>query len=347
MTLRPLPLLVAVLGLLLVSTSAAKAQLDFFKEEKPKSAPATYGNDKIAITATLQPVAARRGQNVELRLNLDIKPGFHAYPTKQSDANAQSYVTTVDVLSAEAAKKPRNERKNFPPPIDLVGDYRNSPTVDKPDPMENITARAEFEGKATITGILRVKSDLNPGKHDMLVNVMGSVCDEKVCTQFTAAIPLTLTVTAEEALASPAPPPRVVTTQGQERIQVSAALDPLAARRGQELNLKISYDIRPGFHSYPTKQSDPNAQPFVTNISFAASEDRQAKAPAVVELVGDWKNSTTREMAEPKLDIKRMDSFPAGKATIEGVVRIKPDTKPGLHPVVVRVHSQVCEDDGT
>jgi thiol:disulfide interchange protein len=346
MKLRPLLLFVAFFAY----SVTARAQLDFFKpqEEKPKAAaPARFGNDKIAVTAALLPARARRGQEIELLISFDIKPGFHAFPTKQADPNAQAYTTTVELISADAAKLPRAEQKKVTAAIELVGEYSNSATVDRAAPDENITARSEFEGKASITGKFRVKLDAKPGPLELIANVAGSVCNDNFCTPFSAAIPLTLTVTDERAPASSAPPPpHVVSSKGQERMQASASLEPLMARRGQVLSLKVVYDIRPGFHSYPTVQSDPNAASFVSSIELAASEDRKATGPVIVELVGDWKNSAVKMHAEPALDIKSLASF-EGKATIEGSLRVKADTVPGVHQVVVRVRGQVCDEENT
>src|SRR5262249_25211013 len=45
----------------------------------------------------------------------------------------------------------------------------------------------------------------------------------------------------------------------KERLRVSAAFDPAEAQRGGTATLKVTLAPAPGYHTYPTKQADPNA----------------------------------------------------------------------------------------
>src|SRR5262249_16493461 len=63
----------------------------------------------------------------------------------------------------------------------------------------------------------------------------------------------------------------------KDRLKVSAAFDPAEAQRGGTATLKVTLAPAPGYHTYPTRQADPNANSFVTTVEFP---DLKALTPA-------------------------------------------------------------------
>jgi len=162
----------------------ARGQDDFFDSNTPKKVK-QFGNERIKVSAALDPAQARRGEEIKLKVTLDITPGFHSYPTKQSDSKAESYVTSIKIESLDVAR---------------VGGFRDPPTKSKAEPALKIRSMAYLEGLAVIEGTLRVKPEATPGKKEVTVTISGQVCDENGCVPFDETRKLHLEITSQEPL---------------------------------------------------------------------------------------------------------------------------------------------------
>ena len=55
---------------------------------------------------------------------------------------------------------------------------------------------------------------------------------------------------------------------------VAATIEPAVARRGETVLVRFSFNVDPGYHTYPLQQVHPDALDFVTKIGF---DDESAK----------------------------------------------------------------------
>jgi thiol:disulfide interchange protein DsbD len=223
MKLGSIPLLIAAVGLLLVPVGMSRGQDDFFKGSiTPPPGRAKGASERIHVSAALEPAKARRGQEIKLKVTLDITEGFHSYPTKQSDPKAEDYVTTIAVES---------------PDVSLVGRFRDPPpTKIKAEPALKIRSLAYYEGTIVIEGTLRVKPDAVPGKKEVKVSTSGQVCDENGCVPFGDTAKLALEVTDD--------PPVAVSAENRSgpAASVPKAADPPTSQGGKAGGTKSAGD---------------------------------------------------------------------------------------------------------
>jgi thiol:disulfide interchange protein DsbD len=120
---------------------------------------------------------------------------------------------------------------------------------------------------------------------------------------------------------------------------VSATIEPAVARRGEAVTFRLSFDVEPGFHTYPMQQVDAEAMDFVTKISF---EDESAKRVFVP--VGSFKGPEFITVPNP---ISRNGTvrYVEGKAVWERTLVVRPDSIPGARKIKVKTQIQVCNKD--
>ncbi len=132
----------------------------------------------------------------------------------------------------------------------------------------------------------------------------------------------------------------------EERVkEVSIAVEPAKARRGETVVLNVTFQLQPGFHTYPTKQPDPKAEAFVTDLSF--------KLPPALVFSGPVADQPARTKIEEVAGLDANDPKRKVKVTEyeEGVVYrqkvlIGADAKPGEAKIEVKLATQVCDDKG-
>ncbi len=161
-----------------------------------------------SITAKVEPAEAKRGETVTWKLTVEVIPGWHTYPTKQTDPNAETFVNKIA----------------FPKPGDVVFvDTLQEPAngIKKPDADLDIKEYTVYEGKPTWTRKFVVSPDAKPGKLTIKVPVTILACD-KSCIQDKVTTEVELTVSDKPAVAvdpkyaaevkkkdAPATPPKV------------------------------------------------------------------------------------------------------------------------------------------
>lgn len=122
-------------------------------------------------------------------------------------------------------------------------------------------------------------------------------------------------------------------TAQDERMKVLATLDPKEAAVGETLKLTLSLDIQPGFHTYSTSQSDPEAKSYITRVKIKEGPLESAGA-----------------IKEPKPKLKFEKDLGATIAIFEEPVvleasfKVKAGTAAGKHKVILALDTNVCND---
>jgi DsbC/DsbD-like thiol-disulfide interchange protein len=124
--------------------------------------------DRMKVKATLEPKEAAVGDTIKLKLKLDIKAGYHTYPTVQNDPNASAFITNIRVRSG---------------PLEAAG------TAKEPKPNEKYDQDLKvkigtLEGTVEIEVPFKVKKDTPAGKAKVSIRVQTQVCNETNCLPF-------------------------------------------------------------------------------------------------------------------------------------------------------------------
>ncbi len=142
---------------------------------------------QLKIEGQLHPRKAKRGDIVKFKTILTPAEGYHTYPYKQSDPNADSFVTSIRITSQAVIP---------------TGAYTQSPADHvAPEPTLNIQNLETYEKKAEIEIELRVKADIAPGEYEVQARVDTQVCTSS-CVPRTEKYTFKLTVTDEAPVAS-------------------------------------------------------------------------------------------------------------------------------------------------
>lgn len=139
------------------------------------------------VKATVEPTEAKRGETVTWKLTVEVIPGWHTYPTKQTDPNAESFVNKI----------------TFPKPGDVIFvDQLQEPAngIKQPDKDLDIKEYTVYEGKVTWTRKFVVSPNAKPGKLTIKVPVKVLACD-KSCIDGKVDVEVDLTVSDKPAVA--------------------------------------------------------------------------------------------------------------------------------------------------
>lgn len=151
------------------------------------------------IEARFEPATAKPGDSVTWILTADIVPGWHTYPTVQTDPNAESNVVKI----------------KFPKTGDLTP---TGPIIEPSNPIERaypeikIKKIYEYEGTVTWSQRMTLSSTAEPGQLVYKVPVTFLVCKENCITE-KREVSATLTVRGERhANGSSSPPVKAAST---------------------------------------------------------------------------------------------------------------------------------------
>jgi hypothetical protein len=114
--------------------------------------------------------------------------------------------------------------------------------------------------------------------------------------------------------------------------KVEAKFEPATAKRGQAITWKLTIELADGWHTYPTKQADPDADSFVNKFKFPTG--------LATAFVADLKEPKGITRNEAGTKITMID----GVGTWQRTVVIRPDAKPGKLKVKVPVKILACSD---
>jgi thiol:disulfide interchange protein DsbD len=119
---------------------------------------------------------------------------------------------------------------------------------------------------------------------------------------------------------------------------IKASFDPPTAARGQTVLLRVSLDVAPGWHTYPTLQTDPEAKAYKTSFGLKSTAD--------LILVGDWKDLAFLSKSDPSSGITDLH-YLVGHVEWTHPVVVNPDATPGKKTVTVPFRFiQVCDKQG-
>jgi hypothetical protein len=123
--------------------------------------------------------------------------------------------------------------------------------------------------------------------------------------------------------------------KGVKKIELS--FDPSSAKPGQTVTVKITVELEDGFHTYPTKQTDKNAESYVSKIAFPGAGD--------LIFVGDVKDPNhPQSKAEPEAGVKEL-KFYTGTFTYERKAVVSPQATSGEKTVKLKsLRLTVCDE---
>jgi thiol:disulfide interchange protein DsbD len=131
--------------------------------------------------------------------------------------------------------------------------------------------------------------------------------------------------------------PATLWAQGNERMEASGSLNKTEAAHGDALVFKLKMEIKPGFHSYPTKQKDPKAEIFVTTIRVKKADT------APVEISGPIKEPAPKEKVDPALGTI---GYYEDTVEMEVPLKVKASAKAGPQKFSISLTTQVCDEQG-
>ena len=118
-------------------------------------------------SATASPDTVRRGQTVTLSLTFGLAPGWHTYPTRQTDPKAEDYVNQITITP--------------PKGVILAGELQEPKALSKEERDLQIKDLRYYQGTFTWKRDLVVLPSATPGKKDIKASVRMLVCDENHC----------------------------------------------------------------------------------------------------------------------------------------------------------------------
>src|SRR5262245_29831096 len=114
-----------------------------------------------------------------------------------------------------------------------------------------------------------------------------------------------------------------------------ASFEPATARPGQTVTWKLALELAPGWHTYPTRQTDPKAEQQTTRITFPEAGD--------VTFTGEVKDPPYKSKPELEAEILDLHYLEDSPVVWERTAVVSPSAKPGLTSAKVRVKMQVCD----
>lgn len=283
--------------------------------------------ERMEAEATLSAKEGKPGDIITLKIDLNVKPGFHTYPTAQKDSNAASFVTTVRVKNEKDA------------PVERSGKIKEPEPKDKLEAALNATV-SYFDIPVTLEVPLKIKANAT-GKAKFSISLVTQVCDDMGCVPFTKTFDFDISIKAAEST----PPARTVSadtddeTAGlKDRMEASASLSTLEGKPGDTITLKLNLDVKPGFHTYPSVQKDSNSSNFVTSVRVKNEKD------ASVERSGNVKEPEPKDKLEVALGatVSYFDS----PVTLEVPLKIKSNATAGKTKFTISLVTQVCDKMG-
>lgn len=120
-------------------------------------------------------------------------------------------------------------------------------------------------------------------------------------------------------------------------------IEPASVKRGQTVTFRFSFELAPGFHSYPLAQDPKQAdvEGFVTGISF---NDKSAKA--VLVPVGKFIEPTFETVPYELSKTGGTIRYVFGKPVWERKLVIRPDAEPGVKTIKIKLDVQACDKHG-
>ncbi len=119
--------------------------------------------------------------------------------------------------------------------------------------------------------------------------------------------------------------------------KVEAYTDTTEVKPGQLITVKISVQLKAGWHTYPTQQEEKGANSFVNKISFPKSLD-------IIAVDKLMEPANAKFKAEPAIRVKKMAYYPGGGVWEQKVI-ISPKATVGEKTIKVNMTLSVCDKD--
>lgn len=131
--------------------------------------------ERMEVTGTLSVKEAAPGEVFTLKLKLDVKEGFHTYPTRQKDPNAAAFVATIKVKGGDQAL------------VERKGDVKEPETKDKLDTTLGATI-GTYEHPVEMEVPLAIKAKVTAGTAKFTISFVSQVCDEMGCVPYSKSM---------------------------------------------------------------------------------------------------------------------------------------------------------------
>ena len=296
----------------------------------PQNLPFESGGDKVSASATIEPASGPTGTSAEVRIILDIEPGWHVYhPDQDPDLGIP---VSAELVGGDLT--PAGDFKALSPSKPHVERIGASTTVYK-----WMDGKAEFSLPVTFSG--------GPGLKNEKVRVKWQACNDRLCQPpVTKEVPIRFEITNADgtsaALASGEqqsasggvrPPGETASVDGQH-VSVTYGFAEAKVLTGSTAKLNVTADIDFGYHLYA-----PEMDPEVPGVPIWV----KVKTPG---FNGAEKMTTLSEVKPHEED------FGGGLVFeylwVDGVGRfelpVEVTAEPGLYEVEIETNWQICND---
>src|SRR6476469_7328159 len=118
--------------------------------------------------------------------------------------------------------------------------------------------------------------------------------------------------------------------------KVEATIESAKAKPGDTVTWKLTVELIPGWHTYPTRQPDPKADSQVNKIKLPTTGDVIAAGP-----IKEPDNPVKKP--EPALEIKELHYY-EGRAVWEAKLKVAATATPGVKTITVRATILACKE---
>lgn len=153
--------------------------------------------ERMEAEASLSATEGKPGDIITLKVDLNVKPGFHTYPTVQKDNNASAFVTSIRVKNEKDA------------PVERTGTIKEPEPKDKLEVALNATV-SYFDTPVTMEVPLKIRPTASAGKSKFTISLITQVCDDMGCIPYSRTFDFEITIKPGETEKNPAPPQKPV-----------------------------------------------------------------------------------------------------------------------------------------
>lgn len=147
--------------------------------------------ERMEVTGSLSTKEAAPGEVFTLKLKLDVKEGFHTYPTKQNDPKAAGFTTLIRVKGGEQAL------------IERKGDIKEPEAKEKVDVALGATI-GTYDHPVEMEIPLAIKPKTPAGTAKFTISFVSQVCDDQGCVPYSKSMEFEIKVKAGGAPANDA-----------------------------------------------------------------------------------------------------------------------------------------------
>jgi thiol:disulfide interchange protein len=138
-------------------------------------------DERMDVSASLSKKDVKPEEIFYVKINMNVKEGFHTYAVKQKDPNASAFSTSFRVKAASESR------------VEKAGDVKEPDGKDKLEAALNATITI-FEGLVDLEVPVKVKKGTPPGKAKFTLSLVTQVCDDQGCLPFNKNYDFEITV---------------------------------------------------------------------------------------------------------------------------------------------------------